>query len=458
MQTNAVTEDQNAVAESGSIQAFFAGRGSTTFKMIDRGEGIYIWDTDGKRYLDGSSGAVVNNLGYGNPYVLAAMKEQAEKCCYAVRTIFASESMKTFSKRLARLSGFDQVFPVSGGSESIEAAIKLARQYAIAIGQPERCKVLARMPGYHGATLGAAAVTGDPDRDKIFGPMMRIMPKVPAPFNYRVPDNHTAESYERFCLAEFENTILREGPESVLAFVMEPVGGVATGALVSSAEYYRSVRQICDKYGVLLIYDEVMCGVGRTGKFLAAHHWPDATPDLAVLAKGLGAGYVPLGAMLAPNKIVDAVVAGGGFLHGHTYAGNPLACAVGNAVLEEFERMNLMENAHEMGILLRDRLHAIASRNTVIGDVRGVGLLNAIEIVKDQETKEVFPSDISASYRLVDIAREKGLIGYSRRAANGIYGEWLLIAPPLIITSEQVDEYAELLEDTITTFEREIGR
>lgn len=458
MQAETAAKEENAVAESGSIQAFFAGRGTTTFKMIDRGEGIYIWDTEGTRYLDGSSGAVVNNLGYGNAHVLKAMREQAEKCCFAVRTIFASESMKAFSKKLARLTGYDQVYPVSGGSESVEAAMKIARQYAIAIGQSERCKVLARLPGYHGATLGAASVTGDPDRDAIFGPMMRIMPRVPAPFRYRVPEGYDADSYEQYCIAELENTIVREGPESVLAFIMEPVGGIATGALISSDGYYSSVRKICDKYGVLLIYDEVMAGVGRTGKFLAAHHWPDAMPDLAVLAKGLGAGYAPLGAMLAPNRIVDAVVANGGFLHGHTYAGNPLACAVGNAVLEETERMDLMSNAHQMGMLLRQRLHEIASRSTVIGDVRGMGLLNAIEIVKDKDTKEVFPGDIAASYRLVNIAREKGLISYSRRAAGGIYGEWLMVAPPLIITSEQVDECAGLLEDTLATFEREIGR
>ncbi|MGX9120859.1 aminotransferase class III-fold pyridoxal phosphate-dependent enzyme [Mesorhizobium sp. BHbsci] len=257
--------------------------------------------------------------------------------------------------------GFDQTLLLSGGSEAIESALKLARQYAVVTGQKKRWKILARMPGFHGSTLGASAVSGDPDRDEMFGPIMRIMPKLPAPWSYRIPKGYTVDSYADHCADELERQILAEGEETVLAFIVEPVGGVV-GALVAPDHYYSKARKICDRYGV---------GAGRTGIFLAVHHWPDALPDLVVCVKGLSAGYTPLGAMIAPNRVVDKVVDSGGFLHGHTYSGNPLSSAIGIAVLKEMLDHHLMDSAERMGFVLRRKLNALKDRSTTIGTYRG---------------------------------------------------------------------------------------
>ncbi|TIV98971.1 aspartate aminotransferase family protein [Mesorhizobium sp.] len=437
--------------------AFYAGRGVTKTPIISYAKGIFFWDTNGKRYLDGSSGAVAANIGHGNERVREAMIEQAKRFSYVVRTAFTSEATETLCRVISELAGpgFEQTFLVSGGSEAVESTLKLARQYAVVTGQPKRSKILARIPGYHGSTLGAAAVTGDPDRDQMFGPIMRVMPKVPAPLCYRTPTGYDAQSYADHCADELERQILAEGEDTVLAFIMEPVGGVATGALVAPNSYYSKVRKICDRYGVLLIFDEVMCGAGRTGTFLAAHHWPDALPDLVACAKGLSAGYTPLGAMIAPDRIVDKVVESGGFLHGHTYSGNPLSSAIGVAVLSELVNQDLMSNAHRMGVLLRQKLNAVKDRSTTIGDVRGIGLLNAVEIVENKATKANFPASRQASYRVSEIARDLGLHIYSRRAASGKFGEWFMAAPPLIITEPEIDLFMELVTETFRIFESE---
>ncbi|PDT75782.1 aspartate aminotransferase family protein [Sinorhizobium sp. BJ1] len=438
-----------------AFDRFYAGsRGAPGTFKVSHGKGIFFWDTNGKRYLEGSSGALVVNLGHGNERVRDAMIDQAYRISYSA---FCSESTDTLCTMIADLAGpgFDQAFPVSGGSEAVESAIKLARQYAVASGQPKRWKILARMPGYHGATLGAAAVTGDPDRDEIFGPIMQIMPKVPAPLSYRPPEGFDVSSYADYCADALEQQILAEGEETVLAFIMEPVGGVATGGLVAPDNYYSKVREICDRYGVLLIFDEVMCGAGRTGTFLAAHHWPNALPDLVVCAKGLSAGYTPLGAMIAPNRIVDKVAESGGFLHGHTYAGNPLSSAIGVAVLKEMLDHDLMGNAERMGVVLRRKLNSLKDRSITIGDVRGMGLLNAVEIVEDKATKAIFPAAKRASYRVSEIARELGLHLYARRTASGKFGEWFMAAPPLIITEPEIDLFMELLTETFRVFESE---
>lgn len=444
----------------GPIQAFYAPEGTPRRPIAAHADGIYIWDTTGKRYLDACSGPVVMNLGHGNRRVLTAMAEQAQKLCYATRSLFENAPNNRLSDLVTELAGpgLDRAFIVSGGSEAIEAAIKLARQSAVAKGDTSRWKVLARNPGYHGGTLGASAVTGDPDTDAMFGDVMRIMPRVPAPFTYRTPPNHDADSYARHCAAALERAIVEEGADTILAFVMEPVGGQATGALVAPAPYYAAVREICDRYGILLIYDEVMSGAGRTGKFLAAEHWPDARPDMVTLAKGIGAGYTPLGMLLAPADIVDAVARAGGFLHGHTYSANPLTCAVGVAVVEEMLERDLMDNARAMGETLRQRLRELAAESSIAGDVRGLGLLDAIEIVEDKASKAIFPPSANAIARIIEIGMGHGLALYSRRTANGRYGEWLMITPPLTITEAEIDELIGLLRRTISDFERELGR
>lgn len=452
------TPDEQIKASAG--RAFYVGRGVERTVMISHAEGVYFWDTDGKRYLDGSSGAVCSNIGHGNERVKAAIVDQISKCNYIVRTAFTTEATEKLCALVADLAGtgFDQTFLCSGGSEAVEAALKLARQYAYVKGEKSRWKVLGRLPGFHGSTTGATSVGGDPDRDEVFGPTMLVMPKVPAPLSYRVPEGYDRESYADHCADCLEQQILTEGPETVLGFIMEPVGGVSSGGLVAPDSYYRKVREICDRYGVLLIFDEVMSGAGRTGKFLAAHHWPDARPDLVACAKGLSAGYAPLGAMLAPSYMVDAVVKSGGFMHGHTYSGNPLSSAVGVAVLNELIDRDLMINARKMGELLRARLNELKETSPVIGDVRGLGLLNAVEIVSDKATKEVFPGEIQATYRLSQIARDLGLHIYARRAAGGKFGEWFLASPPLTINEQELDEFMDLLTKAIKIFEKEVGK
>ncbi len=455
---NDLATASKSAQSGGSIQLFYATSVARNRPTVDRADGIYMWDTAGRRYIDACSGPVACNIGHGNPRVLEAMIAQAKKVAYASRALFENRPNIDLADLVTRLAGpgLERAFFVSGGSEANEAAIKLARQYAVTRGETARCKVIAREPGYHGSTLGAVSVVGDPDSERVFGALVRVMPKVPAPFSYRLPPNHDADSYARHCAAELEAVIRREGPETVLAFMMEPVGGLATGALVAPDHYYAAVRQICDRYGVLLIFDEVMSGAGRTGTFLAAEHWPAGRPDLVTLAKGVSAGYTPLGAVLAPAHMVEAVAGAGGFLHGHTYSANPLSCAIGLAVVREMVERDLMRNAARMGVVLRKRLDAIKAKSPIVGDVRGLGLLQAIEIVADKETKAIFPAERQAVYRIIELGIERGLLLYSRRTANGKYGEWLMVCPPLIVTEAEIDEIARLLGQTLAAYEAEL--
>ena len=367
----------------GPIQTFYVG--NKKMPIVERGEGTYLYDEEGRKYFDASSGPITCNIGHANPKVLEAIKNQSEKVCFASHAFFENRPNRDLAKNLVDLTGkrYDQAFFVSGGSEAIEASFKLARQYALVCGQTKKHKIIARAPSYHGSTMGAFSASEDIEMKENFQSLTKISIKVPAPLSYRVPDNFDVLSYARFCLDELERTIIEEDPKEVLAFIMEPVGGLSTGALVAPDFYYKKVREICDKYGVLLIYDEVMSGAGRTGKFLAADHWEGSDPDLVILAKGLCAGYSPLGALLAPNKIVEPVVSSGGFLHGHTYASNPLSCAIANAVLSEVVENNLIENARFVGDYLKKGLENLALQLSIIGDVRGRGLLLAVEVVQD---------------------------------------------------------------------------
>lgn len=441
----------------GPIQVFYTGD-ARPLPTVDYAKGVYMWDTDGKRYLDASSGPVITNLGHGNPRVMQAMIDQAQKVSFASRAVFENAPNRRLAEKLVDLAGpgFDQAFIVSGGSEATEAVIKLARQYAVATGQPKRRKILSRDPSYHGATLGAVSVTGDPESEAVFEAVARVMPKIPAPFSYRLPTGKTVESHALDCAQALEDAILSEGADSVLAFIMEPVGGLATGGLVAPNSYYKAVRDICTRHGVLLIFDEVMSGAGRTGAFLSADHWPDARPDLVTLAKGVAAGYTPLGVVLAPNAIVEPVVNAGGFLHGHTYSANPLSCAVAEAVLDEMIAHNLMENARDVGAYLRAGLQTIADQSRIIGDIRGKGLLMAVEIVADKTTKAILPAEFRTVYRLLEIGTENGLLLYSRKTAGGKYGEWVMVTPPLTLTQAEADELLTLIARTIKDFETEL--
>ncbi|MDF1749804.1 MAG: aspartate aminotransferase family protein [Alphaproteobacteria bacterium] len=425
--------------------------------VLDRARGVYMWDVDGKRYLDGSSGAMVCNIGHSNSRVLEAMRAQMEKSSFGYRLHFETEPAERLAAKTAALAppGLERVFFVSGGSEAVESATKLARQYTLAIGQAQRYKVISRMPSYHGCTLGALALTGYAPMTAPFDPMMKAMPKIPAPRAYLDGLNADDPATGVYYANMLEAKILEEGPETVLAFIVEPVGGASTGALVPPTGYAKRIREICDKYGVLLIHDEVMTGGGRTGKFFAAEHW-DVEPDILVVSKGFAAGYSPLGAMVAHERLVEPVLDKGGFIHGFTYAGNPLACAAGLAVIEEIESQNLMANATAMGDLLKAGLTKLMDRFPFIGDVRGKGLLLAFELVADRKSMTPLPKQLAAFDRLVEIAYDKGLIIYSRRTRGGYEGDHFLVCPPMTITEDQVGEILTTLTDALQDFAKEV--
>ncbi len=426
---------------------------ATRRPRLAQARGVYMWDVEGRRYLDGSSGAMVSNIGHCNPRVLDAMRRQMEQSTFGYRLHFETDASEALAARTAALvpGDLDRVFFVSGGSEAVESAIKLARQHAVATGDPARWKVIARTPSYHGSTLGALALTGYAPLTEPFAPMMRDMPKIPAPRAYLdgrdADDPATGAHYA----ALLEQEILDQGAETVLAFIQEPIGGASTGALVPPAGYMAAVRAICDRYGVLLIHDEVMSGGGRTGRFLGADHW-GILPDIVALSKGFGAGYAPLGAMIAPERLVAPVLAAGGFAHGFTYAGNPLACAAGLAVLEEIEAEGLMDNAATIGAQLKGRLQGLMDRYPFIGDVRGKGLLLAFELVADRATMAPLPPALNAHARIVDIAYQEGLIVYSRRTREGRAGDHIMVCPPMIATEAHLDEILDKLTRALDIF------
>jgi len=443
------------MAETAPMQSNLFYQNTIQRPVLDAARGIYMWDTDGKRYLDASSGAMVSNIGHSNPRVLEAMQTQMHKATFGYRLHFQNEPAEQLATLTASLmpDGLDRVFFVSGGSEAVESAIKLARQYAVVTGQEKRWKVISRFPSYHGCTLGALALTGYAPLSGPFEPMMQAMPKIPAPRCYLDRDNYSDDERGLRYAELLRDEILQQGPESVLAFIMEPIGGASTGALVAPDSYYGRIREICDEFGILLIYDEVMTGAGRTGKFLAAEHW-NIKPDIIALSKGFAAGYAPLGAMVADRPLVDAVMENGGFAHGFTYAGNPLACAAGLAVIHELLDGNLISNAEKTGAYLKSELTGLMDRYRFIGDVRGKGLLLAFELVSDRETMVPLPKELNAYNLLVNLAYERGLIIYSRRTRGGVEGDHFLVCPPLIVTREDIDEIMNKLTDSLDVMAR----
>lgn len=426
---------------------------------VERGSGIWLFDGEGNRYLDGCSGAVVASVGHGNERVIRAMTEQASKVAFAYRTQFESEPAMALGHRLAgQLSqGLERVFYVSGGSEAVESAIKLARQYHLATGSEQRHKVISRYPSYHGSTMGALATTGYDPLTRPFEPLLSPPIRVSAPSSYRCPFGPDCDSCAEAFGRELEQAIVDNDPETISAFILEPIGGASTGANVPPEGYFEAITRVCRRYGVLLIFDEVMTGAGRTGSFCAYQHWEgEAEVDILCLAKGLGAGYSPLGAVVCRTGVAEAVLAAGGFAHGHTYAGNPLSCAVGLAVLDVLEEDGLIENARERGAQLSDGLRAVQEDSQIVGDVRGKGLLLGVEFVANREAREPFPAHRNVHQRFSDIAFDEGLIVYPRRTLGGFSGDHVLVAPPLVIEAHEADDLLSRFARSVERIEREL--
>ncbi len=417
------------------------------------GDGPYIIDANGKRYLDASSGAAVSCLGHNHPAVIAAMKAQLDRIPYAHTAFFTTEALEQLADELiaAAPANLDRVYFVCGGSEAMEAGLKLARQYFLEIGQPQRYRFIARRQSYHGNTLGALAVGGNDWRRRQFAPLMTESHHIAPCYAYRDRHDHeTEEDYGLRAANELEAKLEELGPETVLAFIAEPVVGATAGAVPPVPGYFRRIREICDHYGILLILDEVMCGMGRTGSLFACEQ--DAvTGDMITIAKGLGAGYQPIGGLMVSAEIYAAVRDGSGFFqHGHTYMGHPTSCAAALAVQRVIREDDLLANVRRQGERLEAALRQRFDGHPHVGDIRGRGLFRGVELVAERASKEPFDPQRRVGDAVKAEAMTRGLLCYPMGGTiDGRRGNHVLLAPPFIIDADHVDEIVVKLGDAI---------
>jgi adenosylmethionine-8-amino-7-oxononanoate aminotransferase len=417
------------------------------------GRGVELFDADGKSYIDASGGAAVSCLGHGHPDVLAALHAQLDKLAYAHTGFFTSDAAEALADRLVADApeGLDHVYLVSGGSEAIEAALKMARQYFVEKGEPDRRHIIARRQSYHGNTLGALAAGGNEWRRSQFRPLLIETHHIDPCFAYRWQEpGESEEAYGLRAAQQLEDKILELGEGSVIAFVAEPVVGATIGAVPAVSGYFRRIREICDRYGVLLILDEVMCGMGRTGTLYACEQ-DGVAPDLIAIAKGLGGGYQPVGAVLLGRHVYDAFAQGSGFFqHGHTYMGHPMAAAAGLAVQEVIRRDNLLENVRLMGERLHERLSQRFDNHHHVGDIRGRGLFRGIELVEDRATKAPFDPARKLHAKVKSAAMKRGLMVYPMGGTiDGVRGDHVLLAPPFIVDAQDIDRIVERLGEAV---------
>jgi len=455
--------DNAAVNDSPAVQtrsAIFHRSFRKEFPAAVRGEGVYVWDANGNRYLDLSGSAAVNFIGHGVSEISAAMAEQAARLEFVHTSQFTTPTAEEYAQELLAFAGDHfrdgAVYFTCGGSESIETALKLARQYQVEIGQPRRHQILSRHQSYHGSTLGALSVSGNKRRREIYLPMVREFPHIGMPYCYRC--SYDCKDGCRNCGQEYAAELERviEGSSGEAAgFIFEPLSGATLGAVVPPPGYLKSIAEICERYGVLLIADEVMTGVGRTGRNFAVDHW-GIKPDILVTAKGLSSGYAPLGAVIVSGKVVDAIAAGSGaFLHGFTYNAHPVSLAAGRAVLRRLQSQNLVEAA-DSSDLNAPAAHLKRGLETLldlpeVGDVRGLGLLWAVEFVGDKQSKRAFSPEQNIAGRIGAAALKRGLLVYPMQGCvDGTSGDHLLLAPPAVITREQIDWSVDQLSAAIT--------
>lgn len=427
--------------------------------MIDHGKGVYLYDTEGKKYLDGSSGAVTANIGHGVSEIIEAMQEQAKKVSFVYRSQFTSESAEKLAKKVAEMTPGDLnwCFFVNSGSEAVETAMKMAIQYWQEKGIHTKTKVLSRWVSYHGITLGALSLSGHTGRRARFVPLLEDFPVINPPYCYRCPYGLESPSCGSACAQELELAIKRIGADHIAAFIAEPVIGAAGGAIAAPKDYFKIIKKICEDHDILFIADEVMTGFGRTGSMLAMEQW-DVIPDIVALGKGMGAGYAPIAAALASEKVIEPILAGTKVvMSGHTLSANPQSCAVSLAVLEYLEKNKIVSQVESKGDYLKSLLLQLKNQFSFIGDIRGKGLMLGVEFVEDAATKTPFSRKAMVTQKIIALAKEKGLLVYPAGAGiDGVNGDSIIISPPLTITKDEIKELVLLLADSFEAFSKQL--
>lgn len=426
------------------------------YKFFVRGEGSYLVDERGRKYLDAAGGVAVNVVGHGERRIIDALAAHADEVSYVYGAAFTSPWQEELARNLAGITALrsPRVFFCSGGSEANETAVKLARQYHVERGEPRRWKVISRWQGYHGNTLAMLSVSGRPSWRSIYDPYLFAVPHIDPPYCYRCPYGLTYPSCGVSCAQDLKRTIRLEGPETIAAFIAEPVIGTSVTGVVPVPEYYAQIREICDEYGILFIADEVLCGYGRTGRACAIDHW-NVVPDIITMGKAVGSGYAALAACVAAEHVVDALRTGSGqFVHGFTYSGLPLSCFIGVQVFSMVQELDLFRRSAEMGAYLAERLSVLSSHR-IVGDIRGLGLLAGMEFVADQVTRQPFAPGENLTERIVARAEDHGLL-LRQGAAGANYaagGDHIQITPPYIITRAEIDELVAVLDTVLTEVE-----
>lgn len=430
------------------------------YPVIDYGKGVYLYDMEGKKYFDASSGAVTANIGHGVTEIVEAMKEQAEKVSFVYRSQFTSDAAEKLAAKIAEMTPGDLnwSFFVNSGSEATETAMKMAIQYWQEKGIQTKTKVLSRWVSYHGITLGALSMSGHTARRARFVPLLEDFPVINPPYCYRCPYNLESSSCGHLCAQELETAINRIGAEKIAAFIAEPVIGAAGGAIAPPKDYYKVLKKICEDHDILFIADEVMTGFGRTGTMLACEQW-GITPDIVALGKGMGAGYAPIAAALASEKVMEPILAGSkSVMSGHTLSANPQSCAVSLAVLEYLEKNEIIKDVECKSVYLKNQLEKLKGQFSFIGEVRGKGLLLGIEFVQDLATKTPFPRATQITQKVISIGKENGLLLYPAGAGlDGVNGDAIIISPPLTITKREIEELASLLKVTFEALSQQLG-
>ncbi len=422
-----------------------------TYPLVSHGKGVYLYDTHGKAYLDGCSGAITANIGHGVPEVIAAMEKQANKVSFTYRSQFTSEVAENLAEKLASWAPGDleYVFFVNSGSEATETAIKIALQYWQEKGVKGKYKILSRWMGYHGITMGSLAVSGHIPRRIKYVPLLFDSPMIDPPYCYRCPFHESYPHCQLPCAEQLEKVIKREGPEYIAAFICEPIIGASGGAIVPPPYYYQRIKQLCDHYGILFIVDEVMTGMGRTGRNFAINHW-GVIPDLIALGKGMSAGYAPIAATIVSERIIDVISNGSGaIMAGHTYSAHPQSAAAALAVLDIIEKNQLIQKVAEKGNMLMRELKKIKEAHPIVGDVRGKGFLCGIEF-GDFEQKGL-------SERLIEKAFSLGLLLYPAMGGSDYYGgEGVLVAPPFTLQQEDMNVLLQRLDQALSLLEEDL--